>query len=183
MFAVVEIRNIDKEHDERTDDAPGDFGGKDRLADNDASDEQIEHRYRGIDDVHQIIHHRALGAELCQRSLHDHRIHGERKTDNTHDDIQRLQRGEDAVDHFGVPLIIRAGEVLSGRYQIDEHTGPQLKIDDELEPLHAAPGRCDDAERGGGIGGGRYNKVTLKKVSKIKCFRSFSQHRNEALLP
>ena len=32
-------------------------------------------------------------------------------------------------------------------------------------------------------GGGRYNKVTLKKVSKIKCFRSFSQHRNEALLP
>ena len=36
----------------------------------------------------------------------------------------------------------------------------------------------DDWERGG-----RYNKVTLKKVSKIKCFRSFSQHRNEALLP
>ena len=34
-----------------------------------------------------------------------------------------------------------------------------------------------------GMGGGRYNKVTLKKVSKIKCFRSFSQHRNEALLP
>ena len=34
-----------------------------------------------------------------------------------------------------------------------------------------------------GVGGGRYNKVTLKKVSKIKCFRSFSQHRNEALLP
>ena len=32
-------------------------------------------------------------------------------------------------------------------------------------------------------GGGRYNKVTLKKVSKIKCFRSFSQHRNEALSP
>ena len=31
--------------------------------------------------------------------------------------------------------------------------------------------------------GGRYNKVTLKKVSKIKCFRSFSQHRNEALPP
>ncbi|MBS6961942.1 MAG: hypothetical protein KH178_15465, partial [Roseburia sp.] len=31
--------------------------------------------------------------------------------------------------------------------------------------------------------GGRYNKVTLKKVSKIKCFRSFSQHRNEALSP
>ena len=34
-----------------------------------------------------------------------------------------------------------------------------------------------------GWGGERYNKVTLKKVSKIKCFRSFSQHRNEALLP
>jgi len=34
-----------------------------------------------------------------------------------------------------------------------------------------------------GVWGGRYNKVTLKKVSKIKCFRSFSQHRNEALLP
>lgn len=34
----------------------------------------------------------------------------------------------------------------------------------------------------GGVRGGRYNKVTLKKVSKIKCFRSFSQHRNEALL-
>ena len=33
------------------------------------------------------------------------------------------------------------------------------------------------------IWGGRYNKVTLKKVSKIKCFRSFSQHRNEALSP
>ena len=33
------------------------------------------------------------------------------------------------------------------------------------------------------VWGGRYNKVTLKKVSKIKCFRSFSQHRNEALLP
>ena len=32
-------------------------------------------------------------------------------------------------------------------------------------------------------GGGRYNKVTLKKVSKIKCFRSFSKHRNEALPP
>ena len=31
------------------------------------------------------------------------------------------------------------------------------------------------------MGGERYNKVTLKKVSKIKCFRSFSQHRNEAL--
>ncbi|GAA6410362.1 hypothetical protein K040078D81_44790 [Blautia hominis] len=38
-------------------------------------------------------------------------------------------------------------------------------------------------EGGQWIGGGRYNKVTLKKVSKIKCFRSFSQHRNEALLP
>ena len=25
--------------------------------------------------------------------------------------------------------------------------------------------------------------VRLNKVSKIKCFRSFSQHRNEALLP
>ena len=35
----------------------------------------------------------------------------------------------------------------------------------------------------GGVWGGRYNKVTLKKVSKIKCFRSFSQHRNEALSP
>ena len=33
------------------------------------------------------------------------------------------------------------------------------------------------------VWGGRYNKVTLKKVSKIKCFRSFSQHRNEALSP
>jgi hypothetical protein len=34
-----------------------------------------------------------------------------------------------------------------------------------------------------GEGGERYNKVTWKKVSKIKCFRSFSQHRNEALFP
>lgn len=49
VLAVVEVWNVDKNHEERTSEASGGFGGKGRLADNEASDEQIEHRARGTE--------------------------------------------------------------------------------------------------------------------------------------
>ena len=61
--------------------------------------------------------------------------------------------------------------------------GEKVKSLSDQRSKTAARGMTEWPNDESGMGGGRYNKVTLKKVSKIKCFRSFSQHRNEALLP
>ncbi len=88
---------------------------------------------------------------------------------------------------FATPFVSGAAALLNGMGHCKGNDpylyGEKVKAYLRRERRPPLAGIEDVSECGGGVGGGRYNKVTLKKVSKIKCFRSFSQHRNEAVSP